>query len=252
MNASRACFFLALLFEMLPSVCLSQVAKIPTFTTVSGYIIDASTGEPLAGAALRYHDSNRGAISNKYGFFALTSRKDSLRTIEVSYVGYVTRSVDFPFNRDSVTQLALQPETALLQEIAIEAESTGDYMYKAGKAVFNAEKIRRLSTFGGEPDVLKTLQILPGVQSGNEGTTNISVSGGSFDQNLILLDEAPVYNPSHALSFFSVFNVDALQSVDFYKGGIPVQYGGRLSSVVDIRMKEGNRSKPKTRGPSVL
>jgi hypothetical protein len=248
MNASRARFFLPLLFGMLPSVCLSQATKTPTFSTLSGYIIDSSTGEPLAGASLRYHDSNRGAISNKYGFFSLTSGKDSLRTIDVSYVGYVSRSFDFLFIRDSVTQIALQPEAALLQEIAIEAESSGNYMNKAGKAVFNAEKIRRLSTFGGEPDVLKSLQIFPGVQSGNEGTTNISVRGGSFDQNLILLDEAPVYNPSHALSFFSVFNVDALQSVDFYKGGIPVQYGGRLSSVVDIRMKEGSRSKQTTRG----
>ena len=102
--------------------------------------------------------------------------------------------------------------------------------------------------FAGEPDPIKLLQFLPGVQSGNEGTINLSVRGGSFDQNLYLLDEAPVYNPSHALSFFSVFNVDALQNISFYKSAIPVRYGGRLSSVVDLTMEEGNRKKQTVAG----
>ncbi|HEU5145232.1 MAG TPA: carboxypeptidase-like regulatory domain-containing protein [Chryseosolibacter sp.] len=230
------------------SMCLCQATKDATYSTLSGYITDASTGEPLAGASLKYANSNAGVISNKYGFFSLTSETGSLRRVSVSYVGYVTWYVDWHFARDSVMRIELTPETALLQEVAIEGEPSGHYVYKAGKAVFSSEKIRNFSSFGSEPDVMKSLQMLPGVQTGNEGTTNISVRGGSFDQNLILLDEAPVYNPSHALSFFSVFNIDALQSVDFYKGGIPVRYGGRLSSVVDIRMKEGNRAEQKSRG----
>ena len=229
--------------------CFSQNQGNDDFTTLSGVIVDVETGERLPGATVKYANTNAGVVSNQYGFFSLTNEKGSPKTIEVTYIGYSTHTFEFSFETDSVVSIALEPKTAMLDEISVEAGSGNEnYSYEGGKATLSAEKIRSITSFGGEPDVLKSLQLLPGVQSGNEGTTNLSVRGGSYDQNLILLDEAPVYNASHALSFFSIFNIDAIQAVDFYKSDIPVKYGGRLSSVVDIRMKEGNRNMRQTKG----
>lgn len=241
--------FIFLPFFIIPFQCVSQDQSNNGFATLSGSIVDVKTGERLAGATIKYVNANTGVVSNQYGFFSLTSQKFSPKTFEVRYIGYSTVLFEFSFKTDSVVSIGLGPETAILDEISIEAEPGNEkYSYEAGQATLSAEKIRSITSFGGEPDVLKSLQLLPGVQSGNEGTTNISVRGGSYDQNLILLDEAPVYNASHALSFFSVFNIDAIHAVDFYKSHIPVKYGGRLSSIVDIRMKEGNRNIRQTKG----
>lgn len=238
-----------LLFNSISFDCFSQNQNNDSFATLSGIIVDVQTGERLPGATIKYLHANTGVLSNQYGFFSLTNQKDSAKTFEVRYIGYSTLAFEFSFKADSIITIGLQPETAMLDEISIEAESASEnYSYEAGKVTLSAEKIRSISSFAGEPDVLKSLQLLPGVQSGNEGTTNISVRGGSYDQNLILLDEAPVYNASHALSFFSIFNIDAIHSVDFYKSDIPTKYGGRLSSVVDIRMKEGNRNVRQSKG----
>jgi hypothetical protein len=218
-------------------------------TTLSGIITDASTSESLPGASIvLLGKQQNGVLSNAYGFFALTYVKGVDKTIVVSYLGYSSYTFNYQFEKDSVIRIELVPEAIILKDVEVSVGKVEDVEYSEGKILLSQKKIKSTASFGGEPDLFKTLQLFPGVQSGNEGTTNLSVRGGSFDQNLILLDEAPVYNPSHALSFFSIFNVDALQSIEFYKSSIPVKYGGRLSSVVDVKMKEGNRKKNATNG----
>ena len=137
----------------------------------------------------------------------------------------------------------LSPLIKLLQEVIVQGNKSTVASTTVSKNIVSIERIKSITSISGEPDLLKSLQLLPGVQTAGEGSANLNVRGGSFDQNLILLDEAPVYNPSHALGFFSVFNADALNNVSFYKGAFPAQFGGRLSSVVDITMKEGNNKK---------
>ena len=138
--------------------------------------------------------------------------------------------------------LQLSPVNKTLGEVVVRGGKT-DNNPAISRNTVSVARIKSITSISGEPDVLKSLQLLPGVQTAGEGSANLNVRGGSFDQNLILLDEAPVYNASHALGFFSVFNADAINTVTFYKGAFPSQYGGRLSSVVDITMKEGNKNK---------
>ncbi|HEY0744412.1 MAG TPA: TonB-dependent receptor [Chryseosolibacter sp.] len=212
---------------------------------LSGVITDSISSETLPGASV--HSDGTGVISNKYGFFSLRVPGDAAKEITVTYVGYSSLRFKYSARKDSTVRILLHRKVNLLDEVSVAGDSE-TYAFDLGKITIPADKILSMASFAGEPDVLKSLQLLPGVQSGNEGTTNLSVRGGGYDQNLILLDEAPVYNPAHSLSFFSIFNIDAIQGVDFYKGNIPVRYGGRLSSVVDTRMKEGNRNKKVTTG----
>lgn len=239
------------LLGLMTLVPLSLAGQLPpkSSVTLSGVLIDQETGEQLTGANVKYVSRNSGVVTNAYGFFALTGTQGNQSEIEVTHIGYSTYRFSFAFDKDTLVTILIQPNATVLDELSIEGDNIpGGYSYQAGRVTMTADKIHSMASFGGESDVMKSLQFLPGVQTGNEGTANMSVRGGSFDQNLILLDEAPVYNPAHALSFFSIFNTDALKSVDFYRSGIPVQYGGRLSSVVDIRMKEGNRHQRETRG----
>ncbi len=210
--------------------------------TISGYIKDAASGESLIGANVFDKTSLSGTSSNTYGFYSLTlpARADSM-TIIYSYVGYAARAVNLILRQDTTINLGLQ-DNALLEEIVItaaEAEKIQEVTQMSTVSV-PIEQIKSMPAFLGEVDVLKTLQLLPGVQSGNEGTSGIYVRGGGPDQNLILLDGVPVYNASHLFGFFSVFNADAINNVQLIKGGFPARYGGRLSSVIDISMKEGN------------
>ena len=210
--------------------------------TISGYIKDAASGESLIGANVFEKSSLSGTSSNTYGFYSLTlpASADSL-TLIYSYVGYGARAVQLILGQDTTINVGLQ-DNALLEEIVITAEEAERIQEVTQMSAVSVpiEQIKSMPAFLGEVDVLKTLQLLPGVQSGNEGTSGIYVRGGGPDQNLILLDGVPVYNASHLFGFFSVFNADAINNVQLIKGGFPARYGGRLSSVLDISMKEGN------------
>lgn len=212
--------------------------------TISGFVEDATSGEKLIGANV--YDPNRldGTTTNVYGFFSLTLPSDSA-TIAVAYIGYQTAFFRLELDKDIRLNVSLTPTGVLGDTVEVVAEAVDliEEQTLMSKIDVPIAQIRSLPALLGETDVLKTLQLLPGVQSGNEGASGIYVRGGGPDQNLILLDGAPVYNASHLFGFFSVFNSDAVKNVRLTKGGFPARFGGRLSSVVEINMKEGNNQR---------
>lgn len=211
----------------------------PTYT-LSGYIEDSDSGEKLIGANLLDVRSGAGATTNTYGFFSLTLPADSL-VLQCSYIGYETQEIRILLDKDQPLNIRLAPFVALATvEVSASRKERIEQQTQMSQAEIPIAQIKRLPALLGEVDVLKTLQLLPGVQSGGEGQTGLYVRGGSPDQNLVLLDGVPVYNVSHVLGIFSVFNADAIKNVTLTKGGFPARYGGRLSSVLEINMKEGN------------
>jgi hypothetical protein len=227
-----------LLLFLLTSFFASAVAQ---SVTVSGYLRDGESGEPLISATVYHSLGKQGTATNRYGFYSLSlPRADSVR-LRFSYVGYAPVERIFPLLRDTVINLELN-SNALLEEVVIKGpEKTLHEEVQMSVLRLQVRQVQTLPAFLGEADILKTLQLLPGVQSGYEGTAGLYVRGGSPDQNLILLDGVPVYNVSHLFGFFSVFNPSSISYIELIKGGFPARYGGRLSSVLDIRMKEGNR-----------
>ena len=219
-----------------------QTAKI----TLSGYVRDAATGENLIGVAVVNPATGEGTATNTYGFYSLTlptAASDSVRLL-VSYLGYERSRWATPATADAIHNFRLRSISSELAGVEIVgSRGTEERIERSTRmSTINVPiaQIKSLPKLFGETDVLKVLQLLPGVQSGGEGQTGLYVRGGSPDQNLILLDGTPVYNASHLFGFFSVFNADALNNVELIKGGFPARYGGRLSSVLDISMKEGN------------
>lgn len=212
--------------------------------TVSGYVKDAASGEALVGATVLVKEINTGTSSNQYGFYSL-SLKNAKYLLEFRYLGYRTVQKTIELNQDIKLNIDLLPEEKQIDEVVVSAERPDVNVKKAEMSVSKLEMrtIKRIPALMGEVDVIKAIQMLPGVQPTAEGTSGFSVRGGGMDQNLILLDEATVYNASHLMGFFSVFNNDAIRDVKLYKGDIPSNYGGRLSSVLDVRMKEGNNKK---------
>ncbi len=226
----------------LPFILASQVTS---SVNVSGIIIDAENGETLIGATIYEVASQNGATSNEYGFYSMTVPQgiDSI-TIEFSYVGF-QRAVRKILPRADV-KLNIELGTGLqLQEVVIKANSYKEQIRSTEMSVeeISTKEVKVIPALLGETDILKTIQLKPGIPSGSEGVTGLFVRGGSNDQNLIILDEAVVYNSNHLFGFFSTFNTDAIKDLKLYKGGFPAQYGGRLSSVIDVRMKEGNNRK---------
>ncbi|OON67454.1 TonB-dependent receptor [Hymenobacter sp. CRA2] len=215
----------------------------PARATFSGYVRDASTGENLIGVAVVHPASHQGTSTNTYGFFSLTlpATGDTTRLL-VSYLGYQRQLVPVRLDKSQALTIRLQPATSELQSVEVVGarEEQIAQTTRMGTVNIPLSQIKAVPALFGERDVLKVLQLLPGVQSGGEGQNGLYVRGGSPDQNLILLDGTPVYNASHLFGFFSVFNADALNNVELVKGGFPARYGGRLSSVLDISMKEGN------------
>jgi hypothetical protein len=209
---------------------------------VSGTVKDAQTGETLIGATIRLIGNNNVvAITNAYGYFALKNTAGNY-TIEISYAGYKCVKRAIKIIADIKLNESLEPQNNL-DEVIISASARKDENVKSaqmGLNRINLSEINSLPALLGEKDVLKTIQLLPGIKTAGEGNTGFYVRGGASDQNLILLDEAVVYNSSHLLGFFSTFNADAVKDVSLYKGGMPAQYGGRLSSVLDVKMIEGN------------
>jgi hypothetical protein len=217
--------------------------------TVSGYAKDAKNGEALIGVTVYKKNSQIGTSTNEYGFYSLTLPKGQ-DTIVFSFVGYKTviKPVNLTSNLTVSTEIA--EEGKELEEVVIssEREDKNIKSMEMSVAKLDIKQIQKMPALLGEVDVIKSIQLLPGVTTVGEGASGFNVRGGNIDQNLVLMDEAPVYNSSHLFGFFSIFNPDAVKDVKLLKGGIPAQYGGRASSVLDIRMKEGNSKKMEVNG----
>lgn len=227
------------LFSLIGLVSFSQATM-----TLSGVVKDGGNGETLIGATVFVPELETGTITNEYGFYSITLDNvltDSI-SVEMSYVGF----------QNQISRIKVQPEYSLdielgtgvaLKEVVIKANSFNEALKSTEMSVetLNPEEAKMIPVLLGESDILKTIQLKPGIPSGSEGSTGLYVRGGRSDQNLIVLDEAVIYNASHLFGFFSTFNTDAVKDLKLYKGGFPAQYGGRLSSVIDVKLKEGNK-----------
>ena len=235
---SKLLFLSILLF--LSSVSLVKSQEKQKFT-ISGYVKDASTGELSIGATVYLKELMNGGNTNQYGFYSITVEKGTYHFI-ASYVGYQNYDSVIVLDKDIRINVDLKPTATNMKEVEVSSEKSDKNVSSTnvGQVKLDMAEIKKLPAFMGEVDILKTIQLLPGVKSAGDGNSGFYVRGGGPDQNLILLDEAVVYNASHLLGFFSVFNGDAISSVNLIKGGMPAQYGGRLASVLDISMKEGN------------
>jgi hypothetical protein len=243
-------FFFALF--LLFTFCIITFSEAQTNSekfTISGYIKDDATGEFLIGASVYLKENKKGSTTNVYGFYSITVEKGDY-TLVVSYIGYTEISQPIKLDKDLRLNYSLKEVTTVMDEVEITSDAPDKNVKSTdmGKFTIDVETIKNLPAFMGEVDILKTIQLLPGIQSAGEGNSGFYVRGGGPDQNLILLDEAVVYNASHLFGFFSVFNADAVKNIELYKGGMPAQYGGRLSSVLDISMKEGNSKETHYRG----
>lgn len=217
--------------------------------TINGIIKDASNGETLIGATVFILETKNGATSNEYGFYSITIASATY-TMRVSYIGFHKISKIVVLDKNIQQNVDLIPESEQLQEVVVQAELDQANVQNTEMSTNKLEMktILKVPTLFGEADVVRSLLLLPGVSTVGEGASGFNVRGGSVGQNLILLDEAPVYNSSHLFGFFSVFNPDAVKDVKLYKGAIPSRYGGRLASILDVRMKDGNSKKFETTG----
>ncbi len=230
---------IALLLQL--AGCLSGAAQ---KVTISGFVKDSLTGETLQGANVAVDGSSKGVTSNSYGFFSLTLEKGEY-LIAVSFVGYQTKLLALKADASRQTEVRLVPASFYNASVTVVGRRKESNVQSAqmGKVDLTMDRIKQIPAFMGEVDILKALQLLPGVRNAGEGNAGLYVRGGGPDQNLIILDDAVVYNTGHLFGFFSVFNGDAIKNVSLIKGGMPAQYGGRLSSVVDVTMKDGNNEK---------
>lgn len=212
--------------------------------TLSGTITDLANGETLIGASVKIPALGSGTVTNEYGFYSLTLPGGDSLEIEFSYVGFQSERRIIFLTADQRIDVELNSGVRL-EEVVVEAYSFREQLKSTEMSVaeINTKEAKLLPLLLGESDILKALQLKPGIPSGAEGTTGIFVRGGGNDQNLILLDEAAVYNANHLFGFFSTFNTDAVKDLKIFKGGFPSQYGGRLSSVIDVKLKEGNNKK---------
>jgi len=212
--------------------------------TISGYVRDSQTGEGLIGAIVSVKEANNGVAVNDYGFYSLTVQQGNIH-LKVSYMGYETVERELNLVKNEKLNIEMKIQAKTLDFVQVTGEKIDKNVQDVQMSVtqLDMKTVNKIPVLLGESDVLKVIQLLPGVQGTGEGTTGFSVRGGNVDQNLILLDHAPVYNASHAGGIFSVFNGDAIRDLQLYKGGIPAEYGGKLSSVLDIHMKEGNRKR---------
>lgn len=218
--------------------------------TINGYIKDQSNGEALIGATVYVRQAVTGTVTNVYGFYSLTLDQGQY-TVEFSYLGYQSIVKEVVLDKNVRLDLELLLETAQLTEVVVEADrDRGNNVQSVEMSTnkLDIATIKKIPAFLGETDVLKSIQLLPGISTVGEGASGFNVRGGSVGQNLILLDEAPVYNSSHMLGFFSVFNPDAVKDTKLYKGAIPSRYGGRLAALLDVRMKDGNNKKFEANG----
>jgi CarboxypepD_reg-like domain/TonB dependent receptor/TonB-dependent Receptor Plug Domain len=212
--------------------------------TINGYVKDAANGEALIGATVYVKPLNDGAVTNEYGFYSITLPSGQYE-ISYSYVGFLSQSKTVDLISNIRQDIELVDESGQLGEVVVQAEleQANAQNMEMSTNKLDIRTIVKVPSFLGEADVLRSLQLMPGVSTVGEGASGFNVRGGGVGQNLVLLDEAPVYNTSHLFGFFSVFNPDAVKDVKLYKGAIPSRYGGRLASLLDVRMKEGNSKK---------
>ncbi len=226
-------------------ICYSQVLFSQKYS-VSGYVLDKNTGEVIIGANIIEVNSEKGVSTNKYGFFTLKSQNDLNQfQLQISHIGYKTQILELKLNKDTIINVEIQLADKVLNELTVIAEKKIEEKAEMGRINIPLSTIKTLPSITGEPDILKAYQLLPGIQMGSENNNGLYVRGGSADQNLFLLDDVPLYNVSHLAGFFSVFDPSMVKSVDLYKGGFPARYGGRISSVIDVRNKDGNLYKYK-------
>ncbi len=232
---TRIPLFLGLLLLLLPRAEAQR--------TVTGTVRDASDGETLIGATVRLIDSDRGTFTNTYGFYSLDLESDTGRIV-VSYVGYQDKVIQISPKVGNPVLVDLYSGT-VLEEVVVKSNSFREQLgsTQMGVQELTMREAKLIPVVFGEVDIIKTLQLKPGINSGSEGNSGLFVRGGSSDQNLFILDEAIVYNPNHLFGFFSTFNSDAIKDVKIFKGGFPAQYGGRLSSVIDVKLNDGNNQK---------
>ena len=228
-----------ILLVFLFSISVSAQSK----HTISGYVTD-SKGESLIGANIVISEILKGVVSNNYGFYSITVPEGNY-TVSITYLGYKSKNIPVKLESNKKINIKLEEETAQIENIEIVAEKRDVNIREISMSTekLDIKTIKKVPSLFGETDIIKVIQLQPGVQTIGEGNSGFFVRGGAVDQNLILLDEAIVYNPAHLMGLFSVFNGDAIKNVTLYKGGIPAKYGGRLSSVLDVRMKEGNQQK---------
>ncbi|MDR0422257.1 MAG: TonB-dependent receptor [Proteiniphilum sp.] len=232
--------------QTLPYLILLFATAHPVFSqrhTISGYVTDRENGEPLISAIVFDAGSSGGTVTNNFGYYSLTLPAGEV-SLEYSYIGYGKPKIAFRLENDTVLNIRLDRDN-MLEEVTVigNRSETGVRGSQMSAVDVPVEQIKNIPTLFGENDLIKALQLLPGVQSGTEGSAGLYVRGGGPDENLLLLDGVPLYNVNHSLGFFSVFNSDALKNVSLYKGSFPARFGGRLSSVVDVRMKDGDDKK---------
>jgi hypothetical protein len=240
----RRNFPLALIFIFFCSLAFSQRNVI-----ISGYVSDLESDESLIGVSVLLQELNTGTITNEYGFFSLTLPA-GVYTVQIRYLGFETLTRELSLNEDVNENFELTPQAEVLDEVIVEENiellNVRNPQMSVNKLAINT--IKKIPAVLGEVDVIKSITLLPGVTNAGEGASGFNVRGGAADQNLILLDEAILFNSSHLFGFFSVFNPDAIKDIQLYKGGIPASYGGRASSVLNIYQKEGNRKKFESQG----
>ncbi len=209
--------------------------------TISGYVKDASNGEDLIGVSVYTTEPKHGTVTNSYGFYSLTIPKGTYE-LNISFIGYATIKKTVTLTANKTLNYQLKEETEELAEVIVTDKKLDENLRtpEMGVEELSAKEIKKIPQFLGEVDVVRTLTLLPGVSTVGEGANGFNVRGGNVDQNLILLDDAPIFSSSHLFGFFSIFNGDAVKDVKLYKGGMPSQYGGRMSSVLDVRQKDGN------------
>lgn len=229
----RLCILLLLSFFILQGFAEKVI--------LSGYIKDEASGEALIGATCYIPELVTGVISNSYGFYSITIPPGDY-DISFSYIGYESKDKKISLKENKQLSVFMAENSEQLEEIMVTGEKKNRNVESINMSMekVSVKLIKKLPSFMGEVDVLKSITLLPGIQSGGEGSSGLYVRGGGPDENLLILDEAPVYNASHLMGFFSVFNSDAIKDIQVYKGGIPSEYGGKASSVIDIRMKDGN------------
>jgi len=209
--------------------------------TVRGFVEDMLSAERLPGATLSVHSENQVFVTNGYGYFSFTMRNTEPVDLRISYIGYQTLTINTANLTDTFIVIKLQPISTLIEEVVVQSESVnGTISLNSGQVNIPLSQIKSSPALLGEQDLIKSLTFLPGVQFATEGTANISVRGGAPEHNLILIDDVPVYSSNHLFGIVSIYNADALKSATLIKGGYPARYGGRASSVLDLRLKEGN------------
>lgn len=229
---------------------LTLVVFLPTLTpvqaqskaTLSGYVKDKQTGEELIGVNVFIKKTGSGAATNAYGFFSITLAADTYEVV-ISYVGYQTQTTTLELTQDRTMNFLLEPDASELEEVVVSAKAEDVDNMPVRTINLDISQLKKMPSLLGEPDLIKMVQMMPGVITAAEGTSSYFVRGGGADQNLIFIDEAPIYDPSHLLGLISVFNSDVIKESELYRGGIPANFGGRLSSIMEVRTKDGNNQK---------